>query len=68
MNWKFNYGRKYYNTRTARPRERGNLSIGTLFKFYLKFGGEFMGPLNDPTQNNKLKLRLLKDRVKRQIS
>jgi len=45
-----------------------NISIGTLFKFYLKFGGNFNGPLTEPTLNSKLKFRLIKDWFKRRIT
>jgi hypothetical protein len=30
MNGKFNYVRKYNNTRTARPRERGDVNLKTM--------------------------------------
>ena len=45
-----------------------NISIGTLFKFYLKFGGDFKGPLNEPVMDGKLRMRLFKDKFKRSIS
>ncbi len=44
------------------------MSIGTLFKFYLKFGGDFKGPLTEPKVDGKLKARLLKDLIKRRIT
>lgn len=44
-----------------------NMSIGTLFMHYLKAGGAFNGPLPEPLYNSKMKMRLLKDRLKRRF-
>ncbi len=47
--------------------KKWNISISTLYKFYLKMGEPFSGELSDPPASLALGLRLLRDRVKKVI-
>lgn len=55
------------NNGPAQFLHKWNMSIGTLFTHILKAGGTFNGPLPEPLYNSKMKIRLLKDRLKRRI-
>lgn len=47
--------------------EKWNISISTLYKFYLKMGMAFEGPTAGPLDSFEFKMRLLRDRIKKFI-
>ncbi|MBY0435960.1 MAG: glycosyltransferase [Cyclobacteriaceae bacterium] len=47
--------------------EKWNVSISTLYKFYLKMGKPFEGPAAGPSVSSEFKMRLLRDRIKKSI-
>jgi glycosyltransferase involved in cell wall biosynthesis len=47
--------------------EKWNISISTLYKFYLKMGEAFAGGLKEPEETQSFKIRLLRDKAKKLI-
>jgi len=44
--------------------KKWNISSSTFYKYYLRIGTPFLGKTNEPELTNKLKLRLLRDKIK----
>ncbi len=47
--------------------EKWNLSISTLYKFYLKMGSPFEGEAKEPDSTGDFRVRMLRDKVKKVI-
>ncbi|MEJ0057049.1 MAG: glycosyltransferase [Bacteroidota bacterium] len=47
--------------------EKWNISISTLYKFYLKMGEAFAGKMKEPEETGTFKTRILRDKVKKLI-
>lgn len=45
--------------------EKWNMSISTLYKYYLKMGASFEGKLKEPEPDQNFRLRMLRDRFKK---
>ena len=47
--------------------EKWNMSISTLYKYYLKMGAPFEGPSKEPEPDQNFRMRLLRDRFKKRV-
>ena len=47
--------------------EKWNMSISTLYKYYLKMGAPFEGPSKEPEPDQNFRMRMLRDQFKKRV-